>query len=53
MPQEMVEKQKQKAIKQAVKLLVSLGLIKDTDVSVAETNFFGIKKVLVKHALFY
>jgi transposase len=35
MPQEMVEKQKQKAIKQAVKLLVSLGLIKDIDVTVA------------------
>lgn len=35
MPQEMVEKQKQKAVKQAVKLLVSLGLIKDTDISVA------------------
>lgn len=35
MPQEMVEKQKQKAIKQAVKLLVSLGLIKDTNVPVA------------------
>lgn len=35
MPQEMVEKQKQKAINQAVKLLVSLGIIKNTDISVA------------------
>ncbi len=32
MPQEMVEKQKQKAIKQAAKLLISLGIIKDTDI---------------------
>jgi len=35
MPQEMVEKQKVKAIKQAAKLLISLGLIKATDISVA------------------
>ena len=35
MPQEMLEKQKEKAIKQAVKLLVSNGVIKATDVSVA------------------
>ncbi|SDH66837.1 Transposase IS116/IS110/IS902 family protein [Desulfosporosinus hippei DSM 8344] len=35
MPQEMVEKQKEKAIKQAAKLLISLGLIKATDISVA------------------
>ncbi|SPF41556.1 transposase (fragment) [Candidatus Desulfosporosinus infrequens] len=35
MPQEMVEKQKEKAIKQAVKLLISLGLIKATDISAA------------------
>ena len=35
MPQEMMEKQKQKAIKQAAKLLISLGLIKETDISVA------------------
>ena len=34
MPQEMVEKQKEKAIKQAAKLLISLGLIKATDISV-------------------
>ncbi|HVJ49634.1 IS110 family transposase [Desulfitobacterium sp.] len=34
MPQEMVEKQKEKAIKQAVKLLLSHGLIKETDISV-------------------
>jgi transposase len=33
MPQEMVEKQKEKAIKQAVKLLISQGLIKATDIS--------------------
>ena len=33
MPQEMLEKQKEKAIKQAVKLLISQGLIKDTDIS--------------------
>ncbi|MDP4154045.1 MAG: IS110 family transposase, partial [Bacillota bacterium] len=35
MPQEMVEKQKQKAVKQAIKLLISLGLLKNTDISVA------------------
>ena len=35
MPQEMLQKQKEKAIKQALKLLVSNGVIKDTDVSVA------------------
>lgn len=34
MPQEMMEKQKQKAIKQAAKLLISQGLIKATDISV-------------------
>jgi transposase len=34
MPQEMVLKQKEKAIKQAVKLLISQGLIKATDISV-------------------
>ncbi len=32
---EMAEKQNQKAIKQAAKLLISLGLIKETDISVA------------------
>lgn len=35
MPQEMVDKQKQKAVKQAAKLLISLGLIKESDISVA------------------
>lgn len=35
MPQEMLEKQKEKAIKQAVKLLISHGLIKAADISVA------------------
>jgi len=35
MPQEMLEKQKEKAIKQAIKLLISNGVIKDTDISVA------------------
>ncbi len=35
MPQEMVEKQKEKAIKQAIKLLISQGLIKATDIPVA------------------
>ncbi|MDA8233206.1 MAG: IS110 family transposase [Clostridia bacterium] len=35
MPQEMVDKQKDKAVKQAAKLLISLGLIKATDISVA------------------
>jgi len=35
MPQEMVEKQKEKAIKQAIKLLIAQGLIKPTDISVA------------------
>jgi transposase len=35
MPQEMLEKQKEKAIKQAIKLLISNGLIKDTDIYAA------------------
>lgn len=35
MPQEMLDKQKEKAIKQAVKLLVSSGVIKASDISVA------------------
>jgi hypothetical protein len=35
MPKEMLEKQKGKAIKQVIKLLVSNGLIKTTDISVA------------------
>ena len=35
MPQEMMEKQKDKAIKQATKFLISLGLIKATDISAA------------------
>ncbi|KJS20370.1 MAG: transposase, partial [Clostridiaceae bacterium BRH_c20a] len=35
MPQEMQDKQKEKAIKQAAKFLISLGLIKATDISVA------------------
>lgn len=35
MPQEMVEKQKEKAIKRAIKLLISQGLIKATDIPVA------------------
>jgi len=35
MPQEMLEKQKQKALKQAAKLLISNGLIKATDISLA------------------
>ena len=35
MPQELLEKQKEKAIKQAVKLLISNGLIKASDISVA------------------
>ena len=35
MPQEMLEKQKEKAISQALKLLISNGVIKATDVSVA------------------
>ncbi|AKL94729.1 phosphoenolpyruvate synthase [Clostridium aceticum] len=35
MPHEMVEKQKLKAVKQAAKLLISLGLIKEGDISVA------------------
>ena len=33
MPQEMLEKQKQKAIKQAAKLLISQGIIKASDIS--------------------
>lgn len=40
-PQEMVEKQKEKAIKQAAKRLISLGLIKATDISV-ESPFFEV-----------
>ena len=35
MPQEMLEKQKEKAIKQAVKLLISNGVIKEADISAA------------------
>ena len=35
LPQEMIEKQKEKAIKQAVKLLVSQGIVKATDISIA------------------
>jgi hypothetical protein len=35
MPQEMLEKQKQKALKQAAKLLISSGLIKASDISLA------------------
>jgi len=35
MPQEMVDKQKEKAVKQAAKLLISLGLIKASDISAA------------------
>ena len=35
MPQEMLERQKQKAIKQATKLLISEGVIKASDISVA------------------
>jgi transposase len=35
MPQEILVKQKDKAVKQAAKLLISLGLIKATDISVA------------------
>lgn len=35
MPQEMLEKQKEKAIKQAKKLLISEGIIKNTDIIVA------------------
>lgn len=35
MPQKMLDKQKEKAVKQAIKLLISQGLIKATDISVA------------------
>lgn len=35
MPQEMLDRQKQKAIKQAAKLLISQGIIKATDISLA------------------
>jgi hypothetical protein len=34
MPQEMLEKQKEKAIKQAAKLLISHGFLKASDISV-------------------
>jgi transposase len=34
MPQEMLDKQKAKAINQAIKLLISQGLIKASDISV-------------------
>ena len=37
MPQELLEKQKEKAIKQAVKLLISNGVIKAPDISVAQS----------------
>jgi hypothetical protein len=33
MPQEMLDKQKEKSIKQAVKFLISNGVIKETDIS--------------------
>ena len=35
MPQEMQEKQKEKAVKQAIKLLTSLGIMQVPDISVA------------------
>lgn len=35
MPQEMLQKQKEKSVKQAAKLLISHGLIKATDISMA------------------
>jgi len=35
MPQKLVEKQKERAVKQAAKLLISLGIIKASDISVA------------------
>ncbi|MCX7920572.1 MAG: IS110 family transposase, partial [Clostridia bacterium] len=35
MPQEMLERQKQKAIKQAANLLISQGIIKAADISLA------------------
>ena len=35
MPQKLVEKQKERAVKQATKLLISLGIIKASDISVA------------------
>lgn len=35
MPQEMLERQKQKAIKLAAKLLISQGIIKASDISLA------------------
>ena len=35
LPPKMLEKQKEKAIKQAIKLLISNGIIKDTNISVA------------------
>ena len=35
MPQEMLERQKQKAIKQAANLLISQGIIKASDISLA------------------
>jgi len=35
MPQEMQDKQKDKAINQAIKLLIAQGIIKATDISVA------------------
>jgi transposase len=38
MPQEMQDKQKEKAIKQAIKLLISQGLIKNIDISGAKTT---------------
>jgi transposase len=38
MPQEMAQKQKEKAIKQAIKLLVAQGLIKTTDISLAYSS---------------
>ena len=37
LPQEIVEKQKQKAVKQAAKLLISFGLIKESDLPISVT----------------
>ena len=48
MPQEMQNKQKEKAVKEAVRFLITQGVIKASDISIQESNinFFLVSKVL-------
>jgi hypothetical protein len=38
MPQEMQDKQKEKAVKEAIKFLIAQGVIKDSNISIQESN---------------